>query len=319
MSDIFSAAGQVAGAAISADAVKTATQAQLDALAQQRAYVFANLDPSVIGPQATQADLNNAVNRLAAQGKLDPALLGLRYDSEASMADQIKALQNGGAGAAVSNQAQKEALAGTPGMEAAKASLVAAAQKELAAGATLPPDVQAELVKAGLEKTGMVTQSGVNAQGTGGQILRTILGSAGIQLQQQRQQQATGLLTAAQNLENSRANILQGLFPKLSQTQLSNLAGTSAGLTQSNAMLPGGGLSGTDVANIWLSRVGATNQLATQAANAAASGAMGQAQAWNSAIIPASKAVGSGLNNTWNTVSGWFGNTGGGVGDISGV
>jgi hypothetical protein len=314
MSDFFSAAGSIAAAALNANAMKQATAMQLDALNQQRAFTFANLDPSVIGPQASQADVNNAINRLALQGQIDPALLNIRYGSEDSIKNQLDQLQGGGAGGAVSSTASREAISGTPGMENAKNSLVQAAQKELDAGATLPPDVQAELVKAGLEKTGMVTQSGISPQGTGGQILRTILGSAGVALQNQRQQQATGLLTAAQGLENSRQNILQNLFPKLSAVQLSNLGATQSGLQQSNSMLPGGGLSGTDVANIWLARVGATNQLSQNAANVAAQGTLGQAQNWGNLLGSQSGNIGNGLQSGWNSLSNLFGPSGGGAG-----
>lgn len=312
MGEIFSAAGQVAAAGIQANAVEQATQMQIDALNRQRQFVFNNLDPSVIGPQASQADLNNALTRLANQGIIDPSLLGSRYQSETQINDMLGKI--GVDSSQVANVAKNEAIAGTPGMEAAKDQLVAAAQKELSAGATLPPDVQAELVKAGLENSGMVTGS-ASGKGTGGQILRTILGQAGIALQQQRQQHAAGLLTTAQNLDQSRQNILQSLFPNLSKVQLANLGGTQSVLTQSNSMLPGGGLSGNDVANIWLARVGATNQLAQNAANAAAQGALAQGSIWGNLTGGLTRTIGgSDLGNAWNSVSGWFGGGGGGGG-----
>jgi hypothetical protein len=311
MGEIFSAAGQVAAASIQASAVQAATQMQIDALERQRQYVYNNLDPSVIGPQATQADLTNALTRLAIQGQIDPALLGARYGAENNIAQQLG--QIGIQSNKVANQATTEALAGTPGMEAAKNQLVAEAQKELSAGATLPPDVQAELVKAGLEQSGMTTGS-ASGRGTGGQILRTILGSAGIQLQKQRQEQASGLLTAAQNLDSSRQNILQSLFPNLSKVQLANLGGSQSVLSQSNSMLPSGGLSGTDVANIWLARVGATNQLSQSAANAAAQGAMAQGNIWGNLTGGLTRNLGDNSGSAWNTVSGWFGGGGGGGG-----
>jgi hypothetical protein len=278
---------------------------QIDALNRQRQFVFQNLDPSVIGPQATQADVNNAVNRLALQGQIDPNLLNSRYAAEAGISNQLGQVGQGNA-AKISNIATNEATQNTPGMETAKDTLVKQAQQELDAGATLPPDVQAELVKAGLERSGMVTQS-ASGQGTGGQILRTILGTAGLQLKQQRQQQATGLLSAAQNLTNSRASILSNLFPNLNSTQLNNLTATSNAFNTANSALPSAGLSGSDIANIWLARVGATNQLAQNAANAGAAGALGQGQAWSGALGANSGNIGNGLSSAWNNVSGWFG------------
>lgn len=310
MGDILGAAGSIAGAIIGGKASDKATNIQNKAIGKQQQFVFQNLNPSVIGPMATQADYANAVNRLVAQGQLDPALLDARYGAEGSIRDQLGKL--GVQPAQVSDQAVLEALNGgsvasgqskanllaagnadLTSPTAGKDQLIQAAMDQIKQGATLPPDVQAELVKAGLENAGMVTQN-ASGQGVGGNILRTILGTAGIQLQQQRQTQAanllaaaqaldtqkkqtaTGLLTAAQNLEQGRASILQNLFPNLSNVQLANLAGTQGAFNTANSALPNGGLSGTDVANLWLARVGATNQLTQAAANNNAQNAINQ-------------------------------------------
>jgi len=329
MGDILGAAGSIAGAIIGSNASDNAANAQTSAINKQQQFVFQNLNPSVIGPLATQADYANAVNRLVAQGQLDPALLDSRYGSENSIRDQLNTL--GVQPATVSNQAVLEAINGpnvsgeskqnlvntgntdltspTPGKDA----LIQAAMGQLNAGATLPPDVQAELVKAGLENAGMVTQN-ASGQGAGGQILRTILGTAGINLQQQRQTQAanllgaaqaldtqkkqtaTGLIGAAQNLEQSRASILQNLFPNLSNVQLANLAGTQGVLGTSNSMLPNGGLSGSDVANLWLARVGATNQLTQAAANVKAQNALNQGVAQSNLAGASARGLASGVS-----------------------
>ena len=309
MGDILGAAGSIVGTILGGKASDNATNIQNKAIGKQQQFIFQNLNPSVIGPMATQADFANAVNRLVAQGQLDPALLDVRYGAEGSLRDQLGKL--GVQPAQVSDQAVLEAINGGNVAGASKANLIAAgnadltaptagkdqlikaAMDQIKAGATLPPDVQAELVKAGLENAGMVTQN-ASGQGVGGQILRTVLGTAGIQLQQQRQTQAanllaaaqaldtqkkqtaTGLLTAAQNLEQSRAGILQNLFPNLTNVQLANLAGTQGAFNTANSSLPNGGLSGTDVANLWLARVGATNQLTRDAATNNAQNAINQ-------------------------------------------
>lgn len=335
--------GGIASSIIGSNASDKAAKTQTDAISKQQKFVFQNLDPSVIGPLATQADYANAVNRLVAQGHLDPALLDARYGAEGSIRDQLGKL--GVQPATVSDQAVLEAIGGpnvsgqskqnliaagnadltsaTPG----KDELIQAAMAQIKQGATLPPDVQAELVKAGLENSGMVTQN-ASGQGAGGQILRTILGTAGIQLQQQRQTQAanllsaaqaldtqkkqtaTGLLTAAQNLEQSRAGILQNLFPNLSNVQLSNLVGTQQALNTSNSMLPNAGLSGNDVANIWLARVGATNKLTQSAADINAQNAINQGNFQSNLAGVAAKGASSAIPSipsAFSTVSGWFG------------
>jgi len=266
-----------------ASAVRDATQMQIDALQRQRDFVFSQLDPSRVGAQALGADVQRAQSQLALQAITDPAALATRYASEQAILDRVLGLE-GSTAEQVADVAAREAIAGTPGMDEGKAALIDAALSELRAGATLPPDVQAELVQSGLERSGEVTGGATGSRGTSGQVLRQILGTAGLELQAQRQQRAASLLGAASDLETRRQQILGSLFPNLSTVQLNTLQGAQSALQQSNQMVPQAGLSGTDVANIWLARVGATNQLAQQAANAAAAGAIGQAQAWQPAF-----------------------------------
>lgn len=313
MSEIFSAAGSVAAAAISAGAMKDATKMQVDALQRQKDFVYSQLDPSMIADLATGQDTTRAKDRLALQGVTDPELLKQRYASQQKLTDQLAGV-GGGNSAAVANTAANEAVAGIPGMKAAQQKLIDAALKELDAGATLPPDVQNELVQTGLERAGQ-TSGAASAHGFGGQILRTVLGKAGIELQNQRQAKAAALTDAASTLESRRQQILGTLFPNLSTVQLNNLKATQGVLGQSNSMVPEAGLGGTDIANLWLARVGATNQLAQSGADAAARGATAQAQIWNNGI---GNAIGYGANalpstaSLYNSIMGGAGGGGGG-------
>jgi hypothetical protein len=313
MSEIFGAAGQIASAAISAGAIKDATQMQIDALNRQRDFVFSQLNPDVIQGAATSADITRAQQKLALQAQIDPALLGTRYAAQGNILSGVQGL-NGGPDQAVANVAAQEGVAGVPGMQDAKKKLVDAALHELSLGATLPPDIQNELVQTGLEKTGMVTGS-ASAKGFGGHLLRQILGTAGEQLQAQRQQRASALTQTAQGLEQSRQQILGTLFPNLASVQLGKLTGAENALQLSNNLMPAAGLGGTDIANLWLARVGATNSLAQSAADAAARGGMGQAQAWQQGI---SGAIPYGASLLPTTKSAWgsmFGSGGGGAAD----
>jgi len=293
MSDIFGAVGQVASAAIQASAIKDATQMQVDALEKQRKFVYDQLDPNVIGPQATIGDIQRAQNRLALQGQIDPALLSTRYAAEDKQAKFLAALGPGSTADTVAQKAASEALTGVPGMQEGKKQLVDQALHELSLGASLPPDIQAEIVKAGLERTGQ-TQGAAGPQGFGQPILRQLIGQAGLNLQTQRQQKAQQLMSTAQQLEQSRQSILGSLFPNLSSVQLNTMKGAQSALQLSDSLVPEAGLSGSNIANIWLARVGATNQLAQSAANAAAAGGVAQAQAW----APVAPAVGSALGQT---------------------
>jgi hypothetical protein len=283
MADIFGAIGSVAGAAMNAAAIRDATEMQIAALERQRDFVYSELEPSRVNREALRADINRAQSQLALQGVTDPAALSTRYAAEDEILQRVLGLR-GGAAEQVAQVAADEAIAGTPGMEQAKNALVDAALKELQLGATLPPDVQAELVQAGLERSGEVVGSATGNRGTSGQLLRQIIGSAGIQLQAQRQERAAALTDAASNLEARRQSILGTLFPNLSAVQLNTLQGAQGALAQSNALVPQAGLGGGDIAKLWLARVGATNQLAQQAADAGATGAYNQANAWQTGL-----------------------------------
>lgn len=301
MGEIFGAVGQIAAASMQASAIREATEMQIDALDRQRDFVFSQLQPGRVNREALGADINRAKQRLALQGVVDPAALETRYAAEDSILRQVLGLE-GGPAQDVAAVAAQEAIAGTPGLDRAKNALVDAALREIELGATLPQDVQAELVKAGLERSGEVVGSPTGGRGTSGQLLRQIIGSAGLQLQADRQQRAAALTDAASNLESRRQEILGTLFPNLSTVQLNTLRGVQGALEQSNAMLPEAGLGGSDIANLWLARVGATNQLAQQAANAAAQGALGQAQAWQSGL---GAAIGYGAKALPSTRSMW--------------
>ncbi len=316
MSEIAGAVGQISAASIAASATKEATQMQVDALNQQRAEVFNQLDPTKINAYAGAADTERAQNRLALQGITDPTQLANRYAAESRIAQQAQNLGQGSQ--QVSDVAVKEGIAGVPGMDKLKQQLVDQALHELSLGATLPPDVQNEIVKAGLEKAGQV-QGSASAKGFGGQILRTQLGKAGIELQNQRQAKASALATTAQQLDSSRQQILGSLFPNLAQTQLGVLGGNQSVLQQSNSMVPESGLSGNDIANLWLARVGATNQLGQAASQAAAQGAMAQGQIWGNAVGGATRYGAQALPSTastWNSILGG-GSSGGGGSDLS--
>jgi hypothetical protein len=255
------------------------TQANWINIAQQD--IQKNMDPAVVNAQALAADQLRAHNQLSLQEQVDPSLASQRIQSQKLLSSQLADIGQSSSDA-IAAQAASEAAAGSK-TAAGASDLAAQAGQLLKAGATLPPDVQASLMQSGLEQAGQSTGA-ATARGAGGTILQQVLGTGGLQLQQQRQQQAASLLTTAGGLEAQRAQILQGLFPRLQQQQMGNINATSGILQQSNSMLPQAGLSGADVANVWLQRVGAQNQLTQKMGQVVAGGqaASGQqnAAAW---------------------------------------
>lgn len=301
MGEIFSAAGNVASASIAASAQKKATSAQIKALERQRSFVFEQLEPSRINEQATAADIDRARSRLALQAITDPALLRARYSASEALAREAEQIGAPGTETElVRAQAVADALGqGTTGTAAQlKQRLIDQALTELDAGATLPGDVQAELVRAGLERA---------PRGMGQNLTRQLIGQQAIALQSERQRRALELTGAAEGLERNRNALLTSLFPALQQSQAANLDMSQAALQASAGQLPQAGLSGESIANIWLARVGATNQLAQAAADAAARGGQAQAQAWQTGLGAATNAFGQALPTTRQTYQSIFG------------
>lgn len=291
---LFGAVGGVVGGIMTANAIEDATEEQIEALERQRDFVFDQLHPDKISSAARTADEKRAKDRLRLQGIVDPELLAQRYDAQKIISDRMAGLQ-GDEADQVASVAAQEAIRGTQGLEDIKSKLIGEAMNELNAGATLPPDVQAELVQAGLERGGQTTGR-ASGQGVGGNILRELIGTAALQLKADRQARATQLAQAAQEMDVRRQSILGTLFPNLAAKSLGKLQAAQGVLQQSNQMVPEAGLGGTDIANLWLARVGATNQLSQSAADVAARGAIGQAQAYGGAIGAAGSAAGRILN-----------------------
>jgi len=150
-----------------------------------------------------------------------------------------------------------------------------------------------------LEQGGAATGR-ASGRGIGGNILRELIGTAALKLKADRQARATQLAQAAQEMDVRRQSILGTLFPNLAAKSLGKLQATQSVLQQSNQMVPEAGLGGTDIANLWLARVGATNQLAQSAADVAARGGIGQAQVLGSTLGAAGSAAGNILNAILN-------------------
>lgn len=295
--------------AIQADAVRGAAAAQQAALTQELNNINLGMDPATVNELATNAGREQAVNQLALQKLVDPALAATRQAAGADILKSVNDINNpNSASNQIARAAVENATTGSAGLDQGKSALISAALDQIKQGATLPPDVEAEFVKAGLERAGGVT-GGATGTGLGGNILRTVLGSAGLNLQMQRQTQAAGLLQQAGVLQQQKQNTLQTLFPSLAQTQLANLAGTTNALTTSNSLVPNTGLSATDVANLWLQRVGAQNQIYSGRGTVEAQNKLGQGQAWSQAVGTATSDIGSAFSGL-----GGMGGMGGGMG-----
>lgn len=300
MGGLFGAIGGIIGSKIQADAAKEATAMQISALKRQREFVYNELEPSKISGLASAADVERAKNRLALQAITDPALLSSRYAAQDQIANQLGNLTSG-SGDALAQEAAAAAMQTNPQIMALKNRLLDTAAQELELGGKLPDDVQAELVKAGLERSGMVSGT-ASPKGLGGNIVRQMVGERGLALRNDRIQRAAALTQAAQELENKRTSVLASVFPGLKSLQLANLNAAQSVLTQSNQMVPEAGLGGSDIANLWLARVGATNQINQSAADIASRGVIQQGQALSQGIGAGMSGIGQILGQRYTQV-----------------
>jgi len=284
-SGVLGGAGGAVGGFLSADAANNSAKVQSRLLDQMRTYTQQNMDPELVNQQALKADQERAANRIALQKQIDPSLAAVRPLAEAKLLGQVGQIGTSPSDTIAALATQEAQTGGAGDLTSIKNQILQAAQKNISAGATLPPDVQAELMQSGLEGSGAVTGS-ASGGGIGGTMLRTILGSAGIALQTQREQQAQQEASTAAGLEQTRQQILQNLFPKLQQQQLANMSATTGALGVENQMLPEAGLSGQNVASTWLQRVASMNQLTGAKASVQGQGALGsglgKAAAWGS-------------------------------------
>lgn len=249
--------GVIAGAGIYSavarkDAADKAAKAQKDAVKKQN-KLLNQLDPTALNDLAKKFDKDRAVNRLAFQKEIDPEVAQLRELSKKQLLESAQIDPTSRQSNQLANKLFNEVKTQDPRIEALKDSILANAQSELSAGAALPPEFQAELVRAGIENGG---QSGIgfDKSAIGGGTAR-LLGAAGIELQRQRQQQGLELTRAAEELQNTRVNILASVFPKLRDLEISNRNEAASNLALSNSMIPEVGMSGADAVNAQIAKV----------------------------------------------------------------
>ena len=270
MDGVFGAIGSVAGASISAGATKDAARRQENALKEARIYNYINLDPELINAKAKAADIKRAQSQLAIQSQIDPNLAAARNLGSAAVAKGAAEVGNA-ASDRVAKQAE-ESLVSDERIGQLKDQLLKAALNDISSGSTLPPDLQAELAKAGLEKGG-AAGVGTSSKSLAGQNTRQLIGERGLALRNERLARAASLTSFAQQLEQNRTKLLADIFPTLQRQQQGNAALGAGAVQLSEAMLPEAGLSGQNIANLWQARILGTSNLTQQIGNTQATAA----------------------------------------------
>lgn len=303
------AAGAAGGAYAKKKAADKAATAQKSALTGQKKILQDELSFDRINQAATDADRLRAENRLALQKEVDPELAQLRQLGKEKLLTEAQRPNESLQSTQVANALFKENATQDPRLEALKSSIINRAQDEIAAGATLPPSFQADLVRAGVSQG---SQAGfqTDAKTVGGTIARA-LGIGGEQLKVARENQAVNLAGAATNLDESRAKILGSIFPTIANAEQTRRQNAASEFGVGEATLPESGLTGREAANIQQNRGNTLLKIRGQRGQIAAQ----QAQAQGAATAAY---IGAGTSFATSALGG-FGGGGGGAGGILGM
>ena len=239
----IAAAAAAGSAAIRQGAMRKAANKQKDAIAKLKGN---DLEAS----KTMVADQDKAyyLQSKAFFREQDPELAAARDAAVKRINDEMQAPYKADA---VLDQKIKENLQPDAQAEEIRNTLMQRAKEDLALGATLPPEYQAEMVRAGLENA---SGTGVGANRLGPVTARTgtLLGAAGLDIKARREKAASDLLGADSALKASRANLLGNLLSEaaqLSAQKFSLEAGVSNLAAQNTQSV---GMKGADLLQLQL-------------------------------------------------------------------
>jgi len=286
------AAGAAASAVVQKNAADHAANAQKKGVEQQNQLLKHNMNPDKLNDLAQRFDKERAQNRIALQKEIDPELAALRQKGKEQLLEQANSNPETRQSGLVAKELFNEVKQEDPRMKALKDSLIAKAQADLDAGASLPPTFQAELVRAGLN-LGSQAGVGFDKSTIGGGVAR-VLGGAGLQLEAQRTAEAQQLAKSAQDITNSRVNILATVFPKLRDLESVNRQDALVNFQVGDSTLPEAGLTGREAVNIQIAKTKAKGALLQKNADIKSQEAKDQG-AYTSALIGAGTSLVSGV------------------------
>ena len=247
MGQALSSGASIISGVIEKKAADKAYKQQKKGITRQQELLKEAYDPARLNELVSKYDKGFLQKRLDLQKELDPEMAELRQKGKESLLAELGREPSSRQSTQVANQLFQENIRNSPEAEALKDKLFQEANAALAAGATLPPEFQAELVRSGISGA---AGSGftLDKKAIGGPVA-SALGSGAIQLQQMRQNQAMQLGQAGQQLQDARARILSGIFPTIQSSEQANEARGAAAFAIGNANLPSGGLTGREAAS----------------------------------------------------------------------
>ncbi len=207
------------------------------------------INPHAATSTAKAGDIDRFKDSLEAQRKYDPTLAKIREEGAQSVLDELRKGDN--QSQQLLNKLYNENINEDPGITQLRQEMIRQANQELSEGAKLSPDIQAEMIKAGLERAKSSGLSTDPTSNTGGDI-KEVIGTAGLQIQRDRQEAASKLGTSAQQLQATRASILAGLVSTVENASTQRQARAVNAFDFANKSIPAIGLGGADLVNLML-------------------------------------------------------------------
>lgn len=252
------------------------------------------LDIPAINESAAKADEASYKGRLDLQKRADPLSAEARSAGLKGLTENIDS-PNDAKSMSIIDRLSSDAE--DPGMADLQKRLVDDARASLAAGASLPPEFQAELVRTGLEQTNRAGLTPDRA-GAAGTTLRRLTGAAGLALEEQRKAQATRSAGAAQSLAQTKASILGNLIPQIQSITGGKTQRADAAFRAGASQTPDSfGLTGTDVAGMEVANTNTENSKTLGIGEVRAGRATSQGQMTGSILGGVSSAATAGIGS----------------------
>src|SRR6185436_7418143 len=282
MGQVLGAGSSVVTGLIEKDAADRAYQTQKKGIQRQEALLKDEYDPNRINVLVNKYDKGFLQKRLELQKELDPELAQLRQQGKENLLQELGRDNSTRQSQQVANALFNENVKPNEAQERLKDKLFSEANAELQAGATLPPELQAELERAGVSGA---AGSGfaIDKNAIGGTVAHAI-GSEAVRLKQLRQNQAVQLGQAASGLQDERARILQNIFPTVQTAEQVAAARGATAFAIGNENLPSGGLTGREAASFDIQGKEGGRQLVGQRFDAKAQKTLRDAAFLNNAI-----------------------------------
>ena len=249
---VVNIAAGIYGAVAKKNAANKAAALQNRALTKSERILDQELNLNKVNDQFLRAERARLDNRKALQEEFDPELARVRTLGAQQILAEAEKDPNSLDSSRTVRAIVDENLKEDPRLKTLRDNLLTRGIAESTAGATLSPEYQAELVRAGLTKT---AGSGIS-QGkdqVGGSVAR-VLGEAGIQLQARHDQSAQQIAGTVQGIDATRSSILSSVFPIVSAQEQNLRARGVQNMAFADQMAPEGGLTGREGANLQIQK-----------------------------------------------------------------